>query len=130
MISQWKKWRTNICNFSCKFRGHANCACHAASLQGLITNQTLFNIQHNSKKYLLRLLHNVAKHFMKTHLNFTRGESSFNLIYFAMSVQKNQSKFQLNDFLLVAIQTWMDFYTLTRQKDNFLNRLFFKGTNC
>ena len=46
----WKKWRTNICNFSCKFRGHANCARHAASLQGLITNQTLFNIQHNSKK--------------------------------------------------------------------------------
>ena len=38
---------------------------------------------------------------------------------FAMSVRKNQFKFQIAAFFLVAILIWIDFYAITRQKDYF-----------
>ena len=36
-----------------------------------------------------------------------------------MSVRKNQFKFQIAAFFLVAILIWIDFYAITRQKDYF-----------
>lgn len=39
-----------------------------------------------------------------------------------MSVRKNQFKFQIAAFFLVAILIWIDFYAVTSQKRPLLNK--------
>ena len=92
--------------------------CRASSLTKLclIFSTTL-------KRCLLRLLHNVAKHFMRRHLNFTRGDPSFNLMFLPCQYIK------INPNVKLMISYWSQFkfgWIFTHwhdKKDKFQNRL-------
>jgi hypothetical protein len=43
------------------------------------------------------------------YLNFIKIEASIKVIFIAVSIDKNQSKFPNTALLLVAIQIWIDF---------------------
>ena len=48
-----------------------------------------------------------------------KEELSLEVIYFAMTVGKNQTKFQNFAFLLVKIQSWIDFYRVCKNQSSF-----------